>query len=113
MKAYLNECGVYVNNILTEVEIDATHSITIRVANCDDGYRAKCEWHWGNWGVGSPIMESDEPYKKDYEAIIAALADAIKCVNKYRDDERNSLKKNLEKLIQEYKKQRFQQLKLF
>lgn len=113
MKAYLNECGVFVNNIFTEVEIDPTHTITIRVANCDDGYRAKCEWHWGNWGVGSPVMKSDEPYKKDYEAIIAAIADAIKCVDKCREDERNSLKKNLEKLIQEYKEQRFQQLNLF
>ena len=64
-------------------------------------------------GVGSPVMKSDEPYKKDYEAIIAAIADAIKCVDKCREDERNSLKKNLEKLIQEYKEQRFQQLNLF
>lgn len=113
MKAHLNECGVYVNNILTEVEIDATHSITIRVANCDDGYRAKCEWHWGYWGVGSPIMDIDKPYTKDYEAIIDAINDAIKYVDKSHDEGRVTLKKALEKLLQEYKEQRFEQLSLF
>lgn len=78
MKSTLNAKGIYVNCKITEIPKDDTHKVFVKVANCEDGYRCTIGWEWGMWSVGHPIMQDNEVYPTEKDAIRNELNKAMK-----------------------------------
>lgn len=102
MKSILNQWGVYIN--CKEIEVDGTDcKAIIRVANCEDGYRAVCNYEYKLSFHNSPIMQDIEPHPTEREAIVIAIEKRLKSII-----ERSGVKQNkeivylLHKLLQEY-----------
>lgn len=79
MKATLNNNGVYIN--CKEIEVEGTDcKAIIRVANCDDGYRAMCNYEYKMSGHGSPVTPDIEPHPTEREAIALAIEKRLKSI---------------------------------
>jgi hypothetical protein len=102
MKSTLNKHGVYINCKEIEVEGENCKAI-IRVANCDDGYRAVCNYEYKLSFHNSPIMQDIEPHPTEREAIASAIEKRLKSII-----DRSGVKENKEivyllyNLLQEY-----------
>ena len=102
MKSTLNKHDVYIN--CKEIEVDGTDcKAIIRVANCEDGYRAVCNYEYKLSGHGSPVTQDIEPHPTEREAIASAIEKRLKSII-----DRRGVKENkeivylLHKLLQEY-----------
>lgn len=102
MKSTLNQYGVYIN--CKEIEVDGTDcKAIIRVANCEDGYRAVCNYEYKLSFHNSPIMQDIEPHPTEREAIVSAIERRLKSII-----DRSGVKENkelvylLHELLQEY-----------
>jgi hypothetical protein len=102
MKSTLNKHGVYIN--CKGIEVDGTDcKAIIRLANCEDGYRAVCNYEYKLSFHNSPIMQDIEPHPTEREAIASAIAKRLKSII-----DRSGVKENKEivyllyNLLQEY-----------
>lgn len=108
MKSTLNAKGIYINCNQIEVEGKNCKAI-IRVANCDDGYRAVCNYKSKGCLNQMPVTQFVEPVTTEREAIVIAIEKRLKSII-----DRSGVKENkeivylLHKLLQEYN-----QLELF
>ena len=102
MKSTLNKNLVYIN--CKEIEVEVTdYKAIIRVANCDDGYRAVCNYEYKMSGHNSPVTPNIEPHPTEREAIASAIEIRLKSII-----DRSGVKENKEivyllyELLQEY-----------
>jgi hypothetical protein len=102
MKSALNKNLVYIN--CKEIEVDGTDcKAIIRVANCDDGYRAVCNYKFKDCLHQMPVTQFVEPVTTEREAIASAIEERLKSII-----DRSGVKENkeivylLHKLLQEY-----------
>jgi hypothetical protein len=102
MKSTLNKNLVYIN--CKEIKVDGTDcKAIIRVANCDDGYRAVCNHEYKLSFHNSPIMQDIEPHPTEREAIVSAIEKRLKnIINRSGVKENKELVYLLHKLLQEY-----------
>lgn len=102
MKSTLNQYGVYIN--CKEIEVDGTDcKAIIRVANCEDGYRAVCNYEYKLSFHNSPIMQDIEPHPTEREAIASAIEKRLKSIiNRNGAKENKELVYLLHELLQEY-----------
>lgn len=80
MKSKLNSHGVYVNCKVTEIEHagNKNNKLFIKVANCDDGYRCSISWEWGMYSVSHPIIQDNEVYPTEKDAVRAEINKTMK-----------------------------------
>lgn len=102
MKSTLNKNSVYINCKEIEVEGENCKAI-IRVANCDDGYRAVCNYEYKMCGHNSPVTPNIEPHPTEREAIASAIEIRLKSII-YRSGvkENKEIVYLLHELLQEY-----------
>lgn len=68
MKSKLNDKGRYINCKTIEVEGDDCRAV-IRIANCEDGYRAIANYDYKTYSIHSPVTQDIEPHSTEREAI--------------------------------------------
>lgn len=102
MKSALNKNLVYVN--CKEIEVDGTDcKAIIRVANCDDGYRAVCNYKFKGCLNQMPVTQFVEPVTTEREAIANAIEERLKIIiSRYGVKENKEIVYLLYKLLQEY-----------
>jgi hypothetical protein len=102
MKSTLNKHGVYINCKEIEVEGESCKAI-IRVANCEDGYRAVCNYKFKGCLNQMPVTQFVEPHPTEREAIASAIEKRLKSII-----DRSGVKENkeivylLHKLLHKY-----------
>lgn len=108
MKSTLNKNLVYIN--CKEIEVEGTDcKAIIRVANCEDGYRAVCDYHYNLGGASSPVTQNINPHPTEREAIASAIEERLKSIiDRYGVKENKEIVYLLHELLQEYN-----QLELF
>jgi hypothetical protein len=102
MKSTLNKNLVYIN--CKEIEVDGTDcKAIIRVANCDDGYRAVCNYKFKGCLNQMPVTQFVEPVTTEREAIANAIEERLKIIiARYGVKENKEIVYLLHKLLQEY-----------
>ena len=102
MKSTLNAKGIYVN--CKEIEVEGTDcKAIIRVANCEDGYRAVCNYDYKTCGIHSPVTQNDEPHPTERESIASAIEERLKSIiNRSGVKENKEIVALLWNLLQEY-----------
>lgn len=102
MKSTLNKNLVYIN--CKEIEVDGENcKAIIRVANCEDGYRAVCNYEYKMSGHGSPVTQDIEPHPTEREAIASAIEKRVKSIiDRHGAKERKEIVCLLYQLLQEY-----------
>ena len=108
MKSTLNKNMVYIN--CKEIEVEGTDcKAKIRVANCEDGYRAVCNYEYKMCGHGSPVTPDIEPHPTERETIANAIEERLKSIiNRQGVKKQKEIVCLLYQLLQEYN-----QLELF
>jgi hypothetical protein len=108
MKSTLNKHGVYIN--CKEIEVEGTGcKAIIRVANCEYGYRAICNYEYKMCYHSSPLTQDIEPHPTEREAIASAIECRLHDIIDYHGvTERKEIVALLWNLLQEYN-----QLELF
>lgn len=75
----------------------------IRVANCDDGYRAVCNYKFKGCLNQMPVTQFIEPVSTEREAIASAIEERLKnIINRSGVKENKEIVYLLHKLLQEY-----------
>ena len=102
MKSTLNKNLVYIN--CKEIEVEGTDcKAIIRVANCDDGYRAVCNYKFKGCLNQMPVTQFVEPVTTEREAIANAIEERLKTIiSRYGVKENKEIVYLLHKLLQEY-----------
>lgn len=102
MKSTLNKNLVYIN--CKEIEVDGTDcKAIIRVANCDDGYRAVCNYKFKGCLNQMPVTQFVEPVSTEREAIASAIEKRLKSIiDRYGVNENKEIVALLWNLLQEY-----------
>lgn len=102
MKSTLNKNMVYTN--CKEIEVDGTDcKAIIRLANCEDGYRAVCNYEYKLSGHGSPVTQDIEPHPTERESIASAIEERLKSIiDRYGVKENKEIVALLWNLLQEY-----------
>lgn len=107
MKSTLNAKGIYVNCKQIEVEGKNCKAI-IRVANCEDGYRAVCNYEYKLSGHSSPVTQYIEPHPTERESIASAIEERLKSIiNRSGAKENKEIVALLWNLLQEYNQLEF------
>lgn len=102
MKSTLNKNLVYIN--CKEIEVEGTDcKAIIRVANCDDGYRAVCNYKFKGCLHQMPVTQFIEPVTTEREAIVIAIEKRLKSIiNRSGVKENKEIVALLWNLLQEY-----------
>ena len=108
MKPTLNAKGIYIN--CKQIEVDGTDcKAIIRVANCEYGYRAVCNYKSKGCLNQMPVTQFVEPVTTEREAIASAIECRLHDIIDYHGvTERKEIVVLLWNLLQEYN-----QLELF
>lgn len=102
MKSTLNKNMVYIN--CKEIEVDGTDcKAIIRVANCDDGYRAVCNYKFKGCLNQMSVTQFVEPVSTEREVIVIAIEKRLKSIiNRSGVKENKEIVYLLHELLQEY-----------
>lgn len=102
MKLILNKNLVYIN--CKEIEVEGTDcKAIIRVANCDDGYRAVCNYKFKGCLNQMPVTQNIEPHSTERKAIVIAIEKRLKSIiNRSGVKENKEIVYLLYELLQEY-----------